>query len=52
MDKVFFRLVVHPARAGRPAQPHRIHLQEDGGRALQGQRTEIGKVRCGVVQNT
>lgn len=52
MDKVYFRLVVHPARAGRSAQPHRIHLQEDGGGALQGRRTEIGKVRCGVVQNT
>ena len=52
MDKVFFRFVVHPTRAGRPAQPHRIHLQEDGGRALQGQRTETGKVGRGVVQDT
>jgi hypothetical protein len=52
MDKVSFRLVVHPTKAGSSAQPHRIHLQEDGGRALQGRRTETGKVRRGVVQGT
>lgn len=52
MNKVYFRIVVHPAKAGRPAQPHRIHLKDDGGRALQGQRTEAGKVRRGVVQDT